>query len=603
MYTHATIICLCGHAVGVEMPDVSILRKHVAAMAAEETEIARIQWELAASTGGWLNEGAMRGDLKTYQSAITITSGLPLTYFGESPSLVTKPGRDLLQWTKAIVDLRVLIKDALKTVPTEMAPWCALANFLDLHVSATSGVLKRVCVAEFIEARKETDHRLNVGRILVELGRAIRSTDPDPHARERLLRFVLLEAERANMAPWFSEVAIAQSLLDDVYRANDFARQAISTSNPKLLTAALEQAAKLGLHSDELQRCSILNDCARLFQSAMDHTSLDELAMAIQKANAVGMPETSLTVKARNMYDKLLVIQTQAEAALVMPPRGYGAKHFEKLRWVMQQAESSLLKGMPNYPVIGLVRQEVERCEREMRILKNLREALDCDGWDRAALGDPQGYLRTQSVEWSRLKVHLAECALLETKTEEGRSMIKWASIVVELRRGIKEIGRNPFASVAKWKEIASTLEHNSSRVTTDLVHYRFVLSEHTFFNMFPEFVAIRQEVEYQSRLHSVLVHIQELNADPGLESAREETLVSMEHALEQALGSLQGMTLDPQISQGHDIQAARARLKNIKKARSLLDSVCSFLVLSVTNLFCMWMCLSPLLGYCSIGR
>jgi hypothetical protein len=291
------------------------------------------------------------------------------------------------------------------------------------------------------------------------------------------------------------EVGVAEELIESITTARSMVRQALSTLHPQFVTLALEKAAAAGFQNGESRRLLSIKETMEIFQRATEEVSEEALASALQRAAALGMPETPLTTKARTILDKIVAIKSQATTAVTPPPRGFSARHIEKLRWIVQQADTPELAGINQQASIQNVRVELERTEAELKLLKHLRDALNTGGWNKPALGDASIYEKTQLIDWSEIQYCLNECKNVGVMTEEGRWLVKWAGVIVTLRRSIKAIGADPFASVRQWNDIGNTLAENAAVANTDLVHYRYVLSEYTFFHSFAEFVAIRQEV------------------------------------------------------------------------------------------------------------
>jgi len=559
----------------LEWDEVAFIRKNYGLMKQELIDISDIETQLSNCPGGWLNssEGVVLGDFKSYDAADSIDVSLPLSLFREPRDLVTKKGRELLRWAMEIKDLRSKLKVALESPPNIKAPWEVLSIVLSKHSRISSGEVNVVCGVEFVAAQRELDYRKNVHRVLEWMARAMDPTiDLEPSSRERMLRSVLWEAEQAKMQPSeYSELQKALFQFDEIVKLDRCLKQALSTSHPKLLNIAVEEYKKsgLGASNEEYKRCLVLQGTVEALREALDSALIDKLEEAMRQAALVGMPETNLSVRARNMYDKLLLIQAQAQTAIVLPARGYAARHIDKLRWAVQQADSKQLKGMSSYPAINIVRMELDRCERELRLLKSLREALDSGGWVRPGLGDREQYAKTQSIDWARLREILTECQAVETKTEEGRWLTKWASVVLDLRRLVKEAGQNPFDSLSIWTKTAEFLAKNAATVTTDLVHYRFVLSEFTFFNSFPEFVAVRDEVQYQTKLHAALSNLRLITE---LKFRDAKTFQNVELELERALERISFFNVDAKALEHVGYREGQALLDVMRTCRIDLE-------------------------------
>jgi len=552
--------------------NVDNLRAQAARMVKEERDLKRLRVEMV--DGGWLNQGATRGDFKTYQSAASVETFMPLCLFEILPEMVTEEGKQLLEWARTVTKLRVLVKAALET-RTSAPLWNAVGAFLQPHQFVSSGGNASLpCSPEFIEAMQEVEYQKKVQFALANLTEAI-NAPMDSTSRERLLDKWIFECLHLRMREEYPEVAQAISLLETLRQAKERVAQALSTLHPQLLEVAISEAAKAKLDSTDRKRCETLSATLARLQKCVDDVNMDGIGQVLVKAAGLGMPETTVTARARAMHAKLVEITNAAEVALPAPAKGFSNEQIAKLQWIVVEADSALLKGMVNYPKVVDVRSMLARLEAERKALNSLREALNSGGWTAPGLGSTHQYLKCQQLNVRQIAAAIEETGKIEVNSEEGRWLVKWAGFVVVLRQGVMEVARDPFGSLAQWQRLLASLDAKAVPVTTAMVHARFEMSEHAFFAYYPEFVALRQEVAFQEKLHASMQTLGRfLNTYASPENAeftRGLELIELERKMDILMQEIVNYNLDAEGTVSI-LRLGRAKRESIANLRHLLN-------------------------------
>jgi len=542
------------------------VRQHSLSITSEQKQIQALNEAL--SRGGWLNKNATVGIISTYQAASTIE----VLHFESalSADFVTAMGRSLVRWVKVVVRLRLAVLSALQD--SIFSQWQAVDAIIQesILVFSPSERAQFSGLAEFEAAKKEVEYNRRFRDAFVLLTDVLHGVIPAAD-RHVLLKQALAEADAIHMNT--PEVAQARIIYQAINNTHSLITQALSTLHPQLLAAAVTEAVVAGIDTDEVKRCQSLRNTIVQLQDALDALSIDGLAQGLQKAATLGMAETSLTTKARATFEKLSAIKSQAESAIVVPPRGLSARHIEKLRWVIQQADTLQFKGLNAYPAVQTVRVELLRTDAELKLLNSLRTALDTHGWVSPGLGKNVEYLKTQSLRTDHIEGIIEELKTVDTKTEEGRWLFKWASIIVSIRTDLREVGKEPFASLAQWKAILDYISSNESRVSPEVMHFRHIVSEVTFFSSFPEFVAIRQEVAFQEDVQRCLKNMCKFFPGDDFAVPASFNLLKIERDLEEAVERVGLFNIDSACeSKMMSVNLARDHLFHIRNCRRLFE-------------------------------
>jgi hypothetical protein len=297
----------------VGLPDVESVTKSRAQLAELEAE-RKVVSELHAAMqeGGWLNEGAVQGDLGTYQPASTIDTSKLEALLAQQGEFYTEAGRWVEKWTGVVIKLRSAVSAALsdpqnglwkpvEQVILESAPiidGCAGPNGTEW-----SDYLFATSFTEFVAARKEYTYQFGMGerikasmRVLQETTDALAS-EPSLASRSATLRAAVEACVELNLGDT-KEVANAQAALQTLETLNTLLSQGLASLELNDLARAKQACSEENITCSELERTDELLVMLESVKSALDAKNITQLRQAMVKARENGGQRAPISTKA-----------------------------------------------------------------------------------------------------------------------------------------------------------------------------------------------------------------------------------------------------------------------------------------------------------------